>query len=63
MNIEPDYKKAIHFRPSENNKNVRCLNGSAYIRRTLDINKVTCAKCLDKKHNVNYWNHFFLTNN
>ena len=54
--IENDYRKAIHYQPINNYRNVRCLNGSAHIRRTTDINFVTCAKCLDKNTFKRFWN-------
>jgi hypothetical protein len=58
-NIEKDYRKAVHFKPSEYNSNVRCLNGSAHISRTLDINQVTCEKCLNESTYKDYWGNFF----
>ena len=44
--IEPDYRKAIHFRFSEKTRNVKCFNGSAHIHTSFDIINVTCEKCL-----------------
>jgi hypothetical protein len=45
--IEPDYRKAVHFRFSEKTGNVKCFNGSAHIRSSFDIINVTCGKCID----------------
>lgn len=45
----------IHFRPSDKTGNVRCLNGSAHVRQTFDINSVTCPLCKDIKTNSSFW--------
>lgn len=45
--INPDYRTAIHFQPLASNSNVRCLNGSAHVFTTRDINEVTCEQCLN----------------
>jgi len=47
--------EAVHFHPMDDNGNVRCLNGSAHIRATRDIEAVTCTKCKDKNHAKNFW--------
>lgn len=52
---EIHYMDAIHFRPREDNGNVRCLNGSAHIKRTTDIKHVTCKACLDKNTHKSFW--------
>ncbi len=44
--IEPDYRKAIHFRFSEKTHNVMCFNGSAHIQSSFDLINVTCEKCI-----------------
>jgi hypothetical protein len=48
----------IHFRPSQKSNNVRCLNGSAHVQTSSDINKVTCTICRDSKSNTNFWYRF-----
>lgn len=48
--------EAVHYRPRTDNHNVRCLNGSAHIKRTTDITKVTCEKCKDEATYREYWN-------
>lgn len=53
--IEKDYKKAVHFRPMKDNGNVRCLNGSAHINASYNIEDVTCEKCLNPDTHKNYW--------
>jgi hypothetical protein len=50
-------KDLIHYMPSERSYNVRCLNGSAHVRRTNDIKVVTCPLCLDESTNVRFWYH------
>lgn len=45
----------IHFCPSVDTYNVRCLNGSAHARRTENIKEVTCPLCLDKNTNSDFW--------
>lgn len=50
-----DYKIAIHYLPSHENHNVRCLNGSAHIKRTHNINEVTCELCKNPETNKPYW--------
>ena len=45
----------IHFRPFKDSYNVRCLNGSAHVNRTYDINRVTCTKCLNPNKNKKFW--------
>jgi hypothetical protein len=45
----------IHFRPSEHTKNVRCLNGSAHVKFTYDIDVVTCPLCKDEKNHASFW--------
>jgi len=45
----------IHFRPSSQTRNVRCLNGSAHVQTSSDINKVTCPLCKDSKTNAEFW--------
>ena len=45
----------VHFRPFKDTYNVRCLNGSIHAKRTYDINKVTCSKCLNSNTRKNFW--------
>ncbi len=45
----------VHFRPSTETANVRCLNGSAHVSETFDINLVTCPLCLNPNTNVEFW--------
>ena len=49
------YREMVHFKPFNDNGNVRCLNGDAHARRTTDINKVTCIKCLNPNTGKNFW--------
>jgi len=53
--IKKDYRKAIHYLPVEGNSNCRCLNGSVFIKKTRDIDKVTCEKCLNPTTAECYW--------
>ena len=46
--------KRIHFKPFNDNSNVKCLNGSIHVRRTTDATKVTCEACL-KNDTDNFW--------
>jgi len=52
---ELHYLDAVHFRPMQDNSNVRCLNGSAHLKETRDIRLVTCEKCLNKNTCKRYW--------
>lgn len=45
----------IHYTPLPNSRNVRCLNGSAHIYGTSDLNGVTCPLCLDISTHREYW--------
>lgn len=45
----------VHYQPLSYNSNVRCLNGSAHIRRTTDYKQVTCALCKDPRTNAAHW--------
>jgi hypothetical protein len=47
MEIDDDYKTAIHYQPNYKNANVACLNGSAHVKKTLKKEEVNCEKCLD----------------
>lgn len=53
--------KRIHLRPCEANRNVQCLNGSAYTKQTFNIDEVTCEVCLDGEQGKKYWEHYFAT--
>ena len=53
------YLTDIHFKPDSDYHNVRCLNGSAHIKRTNDLTKVTCKKCLDTKTYQRFWIDYF----
>jgi len=44
-----------HFKPFNDNGNVKCLNGSAHAKKTTDPKKVTCEACL-KSDTDNFWN-------
>lgn len=55
INIEQDYKKAVHFLPSSKDGNVRCLNGSLNLTKTYDITLVTCPLCLDSNTHLSFW--------
>ena len=44
----------IHYHPYKG-FGVRCLNGSAHARGTVNINEVTCPKCKDPKTASRYW--------
>ncbi len=50
--------QVIHFRPSNKTANVRCLNGSAHVSETFDINYVTCELCKDSNTNKKFWVRF-----
>lgn len=54
MKRDAKYLIDIHWKPFKENSNVKCLNGSAYLRVTSDKNKVTCAACLSGSTNK-YW--------
>ena len=41
------YLNVVHYLPSDDTANVACLNGSAHLRTSIDLNQVTCQKCLD----------------
>lgn len=45
----------IHFQPSTQTLNVRCLNGSAHTKQTMDIKHVTCPLCLNPNTNTSFW--------
>ena len=45
----------VHFRPSTQTYNKRCLNGSAHVMSTDRIEFVTCPLCLNPKTNVEFW--------
>lgn len=45
----------VHFLPFKDNRNVRCLNGSAHVRTTYLIEFVTCPLCLDENECKTYW--------
>ena len=45
----------IHYTPSNQTGNVRCLNGSAHAERTNDMRFVTCPLCLKPTTNVEFW--------
>ena len=53
--MSSNYLTQTHFQPIQNYMNVRCLNGSAHIKKTTDINKVTCPLCLDKETHKSFW--------
>ena len=45
----------IHYRPFKDNRNVRCLNGSAHVRTAFDLKDVTCPICKDVHANMDFW--------
>ena len=45
----------IHFQPFTDRHDVRCLNGSFHAKRTVDISKVTCSKCLNPETGQGFW--------
>lgn len=45
----------IHYRPSPKSNNVRCLNGSAHVQTSSDMNAVTCTECKNYHTNSNFW--------
>jgi hypothetical protein len=54
--IEPDYRKAVHYLPlPEITNNVRCLNGSAHIPKTAVIEAVTCELCRSEDTCKEFW--------
>jgi hypothetical protein len=44
-----------HFKPFNDNGNVKCLNGSAHVWETRNIKEVTCPKCLDDNVAKSFW--------
>jgi hypothetical protein len=53
--LNNDYLEQTHFLPIKNYSNVRCLNGSAHIKRSTDINDVTCPLCLNEETHKSFW--------
>lgn len=50
------YLEAVHFLPLPHiTQNVRCLNGSAHIKRTSDITLVTCELCKNPETAKAFW--------
>ena len=64
LEIDPDYRTAIHFKPSTKTDNVKCLNGSAHVHYSFRIEDVNCTKCLDEtdKDQEHWWDEFFTKN-
>jgi len=48
----------IHFKPFNDNRNVRCLNGSAHAKASTDFNSVTCEACRDLNNAKRYWHEY-----
>lgn len=48
-------KELVHYKPFNDNSNVKCLHGSIHVNRTIDWSKVTCPKCLDPKVGERFW--------
>lgn len=54
--VKLHYKDAVHFLPLfPISRNVRCLNGSAHLHVTEDINKVTCELCKNPNTNKEFF--------
>jgi len=52
-----DYRTTTHFLPLPHlTGNVRCLNGSAHLKKTEDPAKVTCDLCKSAETYKEYWN-------